>query len=1490
MTKVLAESGVELSHEELLDAMWLAGKLPRDSRPLARSAGVAAATSERHGEPHRDGPTVAAAETVEPAPEPTAAESTKKRSERSLLASAQPSLDEDAQAPAGLSPAVAVRTPDSSTLGAGQLRLGKSLRPLRQRFPDRRQQELDVTRTVAAIADTGVPETVTRAVRTRWLSLALVVDDGVSMVLWQRLAADVRALMERAGAFRDVRVHGLDTRNGPPSLRTSPYRYRGRLFTPEALCDPTGNTLVLVVSDGVGEAWRDGGMRQVMDHWGRCGPTAIIQALPSRLWASTGIGARRWQVTTHRRGGPTRAWHVTDPDLPPDLVRFDSVPVPVLAPTPAAVADWAWLVASPGGTALLPLWDASRLDSNRTVADARDGDADEAVLRFREAASADAYRLAAHMAAVVPATPPVMRLVQAALGPPTDIGHLMEVFLGGLMHELDAEGADRLPHHRRFDFTDDARQVLLSAVSPRELLRTAEAVTRRIEAAVGRAPVFPAWVGHPNGPAAIDDTGRSFGWLREQVLTRLGIPSAGSEPVALGPERRRVPRGETGGSAGSQDSAAGTDEAYEDAPGETLPAGWIELLPEDPVQLGRFRLRARSAHGWPHLTMYLAEDEDGTVAMVRAPVMLYTRDPGTALDLVRTEAECLTRMQGTLVPALLGAAANTAGELPWVATSCVHRRADAPSSPPAPNLRVILDEHGGTVPEELFLRIGLGLTEAVALAHSRGLVHGSLSPRSVLVTDRDVRLVGWATATIDGVDSAHRDVLPLSDTYLEADDEERSLTPQSDAYAVGALLLAFLSGQWSDPKADSSEHDPVANSGINPVLLQSLWHCLEHDPTRRPSVAALAEAFAVAFRGPTVDRASAREFPVAVSGESTAGGGRRYGEPSVEVSEETARKPTRGPSNPADALETLVEGRYRLTQRRHVGATSTTWRATDEQQGREVVLKLFNTPRTATASGEENFLAVAEQLAALDIQGLVRVRGYGLHDSRPYLVTDAVDGDDLGQLLKLAPSTLLVEKIRGVGRQIAGILAELHRNGLLHLDLSPSALVLRRDGQVLVTDPGLCVRGLLSIDLGGLRPTRSSSDFLPAYRSPEELFENVAVDHRSDLYALGCLLYAMATGVAPVMSSPIPREAAEYRGSRPRPELPSGFPPELEALVTDLLAINREDRPASAGEVLDRLTSASADDEELLVAYRAVRDLDPGGVRMGRVLRDVIDEVLNGEVTGRYDLKHLTKTEKTHLGTLVEIAIQREFRFEDGQAMDFRIAGVDVDCRVSLQFGGWMLPRETLGHLCLLVWVNDYQSQWSVGLLRVNQEWLNTGVNRDLKATLKAVHRDKILWLWRDAALAENVLLHISDADREAVFMSSSGQARLNELFRRVQRRPIGRNAVRTVVQQRDYMKRLRGNGGSRSALRDEGILIMGDYDSHRHIARQLGLPIPGEGELISARVAPAAPGADKPVVEIDGRFWSLASPEDPVHRAPALPSHARPAASSDHVNEPRQR
>jgi hypothetical protein len=132
-------------------------------------------------------------------------------------------------------------------------------------------------------------------------------------------------------------------------------------------------------------------------------------------------------------------------------------------------------------------------------------------------------------------------------------------------------------------------------------------------------------------------------------------------------------------------------------------------------------------------------------------------------------------------------------------------------------------------------------------------------------------------------------------------------------------------------------------------------------------------------------------------------------------------------------------------------------------------------------------------------------------------------------------------------------------------------------------------------------------------------------------------------------------------------------------------------------------------------------------------------------------------------------------------------------------------------------------------------------------------------------------------SDRAAVFAPQSGQQRLNELFRRAQKRRISRNVVRTVAQQKDYMKRVRGNGGSRSALKPEGILIMGDYDSHRAVAEQLGLLPPHEGEFVSVRVARRRPHhQEAPQVMLDGQAWVVATLEDGPEIAPSLPSHTK--------------
>ncbi|MEU7061708.1 SAV_2336 N-terminal domain-related protein, partial [Streptomyces sp. NPDC046197] len=550
---VLTASGVALCEEELLDVLWLAGKLPRADGPLARAVTPPAPSGRAVPDPEHPCPD-------SPALDPPAKDThpgTSEGRQPDLPLHAAPQTTPRQAADATPHGALPVRAPDRRLLDARELRLGKSLRPLRQRFPDRRHHEIDIAGTVAAMAETGLPETVTRPARNRWLSLALLVDDGVSMVLWQRLATEVRTLMERAGAFRDIRVYGLDTRSPrAPRLSSRPYQGRKAGLAPAGISDPTGDTLVLVISDGVGDAWWDGRMRKALDFWARRGPSAIVHALPPRLWASSGITAQEWQITTCRRGGPTTAWHVTDPVLPADLVSVPTIPVPVLQPSPAAIAEWCRLIASPSATALLPLWPGGQDLPARPYADTRHTTGAQALLRFRSAASPEAYRLAAHLAAVAPVTPPVMRLVQSALGPPTDIGHLVEVFLGGLMHRSDADAPARLPHQQHFDFSEDVRGVLLSTVPPRELLRTTRAIGDHLEAGVGRSPSFTAWLAHPTGSFEVGKPDRSFAQLNQRLLRRLGVPPVAERSADSNRQRpqqhahlKPVPAAQTGESA-----------------------------------------------------------------------------------------------------------------------------------------------------------------------------------------------------------------------------------------------------------------------------------------------------------------------------------------------------------------------------------------------------------------------------------------------------------------------------------------------------------------------------------------------------------------------------------------------------------------------------------------------------------------------------------------------------------------------------------------------------------------------------------------------------------------------------------------------------------------------------------------------------------------------------------------------------------------------------
>jgi hypothetical protein len=230
-------------------------------------------------------------------------------------------------------------------------------------------------------------------------------------------------------------------------------------------------------------------------------------------------------------------------------------------------------------------------------------------------------------------------------------------------------------------------------------------------------------------------------------------------------------------------------------------------------------------------------------------------------------------------------------------------------------------------------------------------------------------------------------------------------------------------------------------------------------------------------------------------------------------------------------------------------------------------------------------------------------------------------------------------------------------------------------------------------------------------------------------------------------------------------------------------------------------------------------------------LRQALDAVIDGMRTGRWSVNSLEKTEKTYIGTKVEILFKFDFELPKGIKLDFRVADTEVDIKCTV-LKDWMIPKEAVGELCLLVKIDDRRSKFWIGVIRATPSVLRIGENRDKKSSLSAEGKKSIHWLVEAAELPINFLASLDPGIREKIFShSKSGQARINELFRLVQGRIIPRVAIETVAQQKDSMKRVRD---ARALLKAEGILILGHQGEEPKIAASRGYPVPKKGEMIS--------------------------------------------------------
>jgi serine/threonine-protein kinase len=213
----------------------------------------------------------------------------------------------------------------------------------------------------------------------------------------------------------------------------------------------------------------------------------------------------------------------------------------------------------------------------------------------------------------------------------------------------------------------------------------------------------------------------------------------------------------------------------------------------------------------------------------------------------------------------------------------------------------------------------------------------------------------------------------------------------------------------------------------------------------------------------------------------------------------------------------------------------------------------------------------ARIVAGLAHPNIVTLYDMGTDGGRPYFVMEIVEGPNLQQRITRGPLPLR-EAVR-IAVQVCDALDAAHRAGLVHRDIKPDNLLLTRSGTVKVCDFGIAaLHSTVAVDAFGCSVAIGTS----AYMAPEQAAGD-RVDARTDLYALGCVLYAMLTA-----SPPFPGTDARqllWRHVHDSPPPPSsirpGIPIELDTLVSQLLAKNPDDRPSSARDVRARLLDAA---------------------------------------------------------------------------------------------------------------------------------------------------------------------------------------------------------------------------------------------------------------------------------------------------------------------------
>jgi non-specific serine/threonine protein kinase len=275
---------------------------------------------------------------------------------------------------------------------------------------------------------------------------------------------------------------------------------------------------------------------------------------------------------------------------------------------------------------------------------------------------------------------------------------------------------------------------------------------------------------------------------------------------------------------------------------------------------------------------------------------------------------------------------------------------------------------------------------------------------------------------------------------------------------------------------------------------------------------------------------------------------------------------------------TLV-GHYEIQAQLGTGGMGEVYRATDRRLGRDVALKV---PPSALASDPERRRRLereARTVAALNHQNIVTVYSVEEDGGIQFITMELVVGQPLSQ--RIPPGGMTGADVVAVGVQLASALAAAHDKGIVHRDLKPVNVMITAEGQVKVLDFGLArmMDASAGVDPAAMDATRDNvvMGTMP-YMSPEQV-EGGHIDHRSDIFSLGAILYEMTTGARPFNGPSMAALLSSILRDAPRPvsSIRKGTTASIEQLLNRCLEKDRERRIQTASDLRNELNRIRAE-------------------------------------------------------------------------------------------------------------------------------------------------------------------------------------------------------------------------------------------------------------------------------------------------------------------------